>query len=155
METKYYVFDTNILFLMLRNLKAELFFKAHFGELGSAGHYICSITKAELLALARCNQWGKQRINELRELVKRFDVQGIDFPHMQEVYAEVELYNRNLHPTHKNRKGQAYKMGKHDIWIATTAIVLDAIVISTDHRAFSHFTPNFLKTQLFFPEDFS
>jgi predicted nucleic acid-binding protein len=154
MQEKRYVFDTNILFFILRNDNAKIIFENLFGVLGSENHYICSVTEAELYALARCNGWGAKRYQKIDVLVRHFSVLGVDHKHMQQVYAEVELYNRNLHPTHKNRKGQAYKMGKHDIWIATTAIVLDATVISTDHRAFSHFTPNFLKTQLFLPEGF-
>jgi hypothetical protein len=62
-----------------------------------------------------------------------------------EQYFQIERYNYNL-PNELNLpirnqagKGGHITMGKNDIWILSQSIYLNATLISTDKKAYSHF----------------
>lgn len=145
---KKYLFDTNILFFLIKNEEKRAIFEAEFGVLGSPNHFVASVTLGELLSMVRRNGWSKKRVEDAEQMYKNFSQQGIDPREIQEAYAEIEMYNQLKHPNFRPADGQAKKMGKNDVWIAAAAKVLGAEVVTTDRKGFSHFIPEFLEVRL-------
>jgi predicted nucleic acid-binding protein len=148
-----YLFDTNILFLMLQKPELVAGFEARFGLLNSPNHFICSVSHGELKALATRNVWGPKRWERLHKMRESFSPVSIDGNKASDAYAEIEQYNANKHAL-KIPDKQARKMGKNDIWIAAAGLVLGATVVTTDKKGFSHFRDDFLKVELLTPQGF-
>lgn len=145
---KKFLFDTNILFLLLKRPQHIEKFEQEFGQIASRNHFVASVTLGELLSMVKRNGWSERRIQDMERMYKNFFQQGIDPREIQEAYAEIEMYNQLKHPNFHPADGQAKKMGQNDVWIAAAAKVLGAEVVTTDHKGFSHFIPEFLAVRL-------
>jgi hypothetical protein len=58
-------------------------------------------------------------------------------------HAEIDAFSQGKLPG-KRLEMSARNMGKNDLWIAATAVVLDATLITTDHD-FDHLAKNFVR----------
>ena len=58
------------------------------------------------------------------------------------MYAEIDVYSQSKHPTLR-LPPSARKMGKNDLWIAATAAIHNATLLSTD-ADFEHLDSLFL-----------
>jgi tRNA(fMet)-specific endonuclease VapC len=94
---------------------------------------ISVVTEGELESAARQFGWGKERQRELRILIGQFQSISLGFPGIIEAYGEIDDYSRRL--------GRV--MGKNDVWIAATAHVTSARLLTLD-RDFDHLDPSFL-----------
>lgn len=134
---KKYVLDTNILVHNLKGTplyeKVETTFKLSSIEVNPI---ISSVTKGELMSIAKQRGWGKDKVGKLDALLNQLisvDIGFSDFE-LHNAYAEIDAYtkrkladqNGNLLP------GSARKMGKNDLWIAATAKVLNADLLTAD-----------------------
>jgi tRNA(fMet)-specific endonuclease VapC len=64
---------------------------------------------------------------------------------LMKAYAEIDAYSQGKHPNLRLSTGMsARNMGKNDLWIAATAHILDATLVSTD-KDFSHLDGVFVK----------
>ncbi len=71
----------------------------------------------------------------------------ISYAEIMEVYAIIDAYSKNRHPEIPLPPGTtARKMGKNDLWIAATATVLDATLLTTDND-FGHLSPRFFQVE--------
>ncbi len=61
-------------------------------------------------------------------------------------YAEIDAFSQGKHPTLKLRNS-ARNMGKNNLWIATTAAVYEATLLSTD-ADFTHLDSIFFYFEL-------
>ncbi|MEY4903500.1 MAG: hypothetical protein RLZZ292_1315 [Bacteroidota bacterium] len=133
-----YVLDTNILLHILRksdffnklNLKYNFFHPSN-------NVYVSIVSVGEIYSLAFRNRWGDTRRQELAHWLQRFQT----IPLYEEVafidvYAEIDNFSQNHHPTLK-LPTSARKMGKNDLWIATTTAYFNATLLSTDND-FAH-----------------
>ncbi len=139
-----YVLDTNILLQILRkddffnvlNLKYDFFNTSN-------SIYISVVSIGEIYSLAFRNHWGEERRRQLVYWLQQFrtipiyeDIAFID------LYAEIDNFSLNHHPTLK-LSSSARKMGKNDLWIATTTAFFNATLISSDND-FEHLNNVFL-----------
>jgi tRNA(fMet)-specific endonuclease VapC len=76
-------------------------------------------------------------LTRLDEILKPFrTVPVTDNPPFIKLYAEIDTYSQNQHPTLRMTES-ARKMGKNDLWIATTTAIFNATLLSTDND-FTH-----------------
>lgn len=139
-----YLWDTNILLLTLRQpsfyqtLNARYDFTNPLNEI-----QISSVTVGEIHSIALRNRWGKNRMDALLQRLKDMKTINVtDDDFLIQMYSEIDNYSQNHHPTLR-MSHSARKMGKNDLWIAATAAVAQATLISTDDD-FTHLNGLFL-----------
>jgi tRNA(fMet)-specific endonuclease VapC len=111
---------------------------------------LSAVTKAELQSLALQHQWGNTRKSFIDYFIKSAMVVDINHTDNQLIsaYAEIDTYSKGKgqDPQGNRKPGSANKMGKNDLWIAATALVLDAILLTADGD-FDHLVNTFFKIE--------
>ncbi len=141
-----YLFDTNILIHFVREsslFEAVIERYAPFHP----GNFACIsvVVVGELKSFAKQRHWGAAKLIKLENLLNQFVLLDINLRPIIDRYAEIDAYSQNLLPerplglTPRN-------MGKNDIWIAATASVADAVLLTTDHD-FDHLDKVFLRLE--------
>ncbi len=105
---------------------------------------ISVVTKAELLSLGKKRGWGNQKLSKLNRLLEKLfiiDINSSDDDLIKAYYtidafSQGKLKERPLNSSAKN-------MGKNDLWIAATAYVAKAELITMDGD-FNHLHREFL-----------
>ena len=139
-----YLLDTNILiaYLRINNLIQE-FVEQNYAPLTSSNRALISVvTVGEIRAIAIRNRWGKRRLKLLDETLGQIIIADINTEDILNRYAEIEAFSQGRLEG-KKLKMSARNMGKNDIWIAATASVLDATLLTTDND-FDHLHDEFL-----------
>lgn len=127
-----YVMDTNILLYYLKNGREKQFVEDTFDPFGADNTAIVSVVSiAELGVLARRNNWGQKRLAVVQKLYRRLLIVDISSPEIVEAYIDIDTYSSGKHPTLTFQES-ARNMGKNDVWIAATALVADAQLITSD-----------------------
>ena len=136
-----YLFDTNMLLLLLRQdprwdkLQSDHAFDQSF-------NFISVVSLGELYSIGLQNNWGIKRLVQISQLQEEFVVADIHVESIIHRYAEIDAFSqgklagKRLGITSRN-------MGKNDLWIAATASVLQLKFFTTD-RDFDHLTQNFI-----------
>jgi tRNA(fMet)-specific endonuclease VapC len=102
------------------------------------------VSKGEIYSLAIQRRWGTNKLNLLDELLRKVPVVDISADEIIRRYAEIDTHSLSRDPAKPLRKGQtARQMGKNDLWIAATASILKARLLTTD-RDFDHLQGVFL-----------
>ncbi len=96
--------------------------------------FISIVTEGEIRALALQFDWGITKQSRMEDLLNYFIVIPIPFSRIVDAYAEIDDYSR--------RNG--FVLGKNDIWIAATAHVTQARLLTTD-KDFDHLHGGFLQ----------
>ena len=132
-----YLLDTNIVILYLRSHAIADKVDALHNPLGKENTALISVVSVgELRAIGLMNDWGKARMKRLESVLSELLITDINVEEVIEMYAEIEAYSQNrlagktLNQTPRN-------MGKNDIWIAATAAVTKAKLLTTD-KDFMH-----------------
>ena len=92
---------------------------------------ISVVSKGEIKSIGLRNKWGISRRQALDAFLNELVVIDINAEDIIDKYAEIEafsqgkLVNKPLGTTSRN-------MGKNDLWIAATASVTDATLMTTD-----------------------
>ena len=94
---------------------------------------LSSVIVGEVLAFAKRNNWGQIRRNRLENFLLQCDIVPLEEPGLVDAYVELEDYSRKVGRT----------MGDHDLWIAATAQVMNATLLTTD-KDFDHLFPTYL-----------
>lgn len=117
------ILDTNILLAYVRGNVLYQRIEAQY-ELRTVDPVpiISVVAEGELRSLALQFGWGEVRMQSMEELLGYFTVVPLPFEGVVEAYARIEDYGR--------RMGVA--MGKNDVWIAATAHVTGAQLLTTD-----------------------
>jgi tRNA(fMet)-specific endonuclease VapC len=103
---------------------------------------IVSIVSAgELRSLAYQLKWGQSKSDQARFLLNYFKKVSIDDGDIIEAYAVLDAYSTTT----------GRSMGKNDLWIAATAKMTGAILLTTD-KDFDHLSPQSL-TRLWLDPD--
>ncbi len=141
-----YLLDTNILLYWVRgqtkivNLLAEL--QAKENRL-----YVSIVSVAEILALAHKFSWGNTKLTAIESLLSQLSVMMIDEVEWARIYADIDAFSQQKHPTLSLPAGMsARNMGKNDVWIATTATILAATLLTTD-KDFMHLNGVFFEVE--------
>jgi predicted nucleic acid-binding protein len=139
--------DTNIIIKALRSPEFESLLNEDYPA--SEYHLMVSFANlGEVKSLALRRLWGEKKQEAVNDFFARIQIIREVSDEMIEAYAELEAYSLNQHPTLKKPEGEsAYKIGKNDLWIAATAQVEKARLLTAD-RGFVQFNAHF------FPVDF-
>ncbi len=141
-----FLLDTNICLAFVRGHEI---YKTIVNELSldqdDSISIISIVTKAELLALGKKRGWGIKKIQTLNKLLEKLfiidinnsDDKLIEAYYTIDAFSQGKLKERPLNSSAKN-------MGKNDIWIAATAYVAQAELITMDGD-FDHLNDEFLK----------
>jgi tRNA(fMet)-specific endonuclease VapC len=141
-----FVLDTNV---VLAALKDHAVWRKAFADhsLGAedALVMISVVTEAELRSLAEQNGWGTAKKEKLEKLLRRYVI--IDISHndnaLVEAYSRIDAFSQGklvgftLGLSSRN-------MGKNDLWIAATASITKAKLLTTD-ADFDHLKGSFLQ----------
>ena len=94
------------------------------------------VTEAELRSFAEQQSWDVARRQQTAFLLGYFNRMVIEDERIIEAYVLLDNYSRRL-------STGAIKMGKNDLWIAATAYVLKAVLVTTD-KDFDHLDGKYL-----------
>jgi len=141
-----YVLDTCILLIYLRRSELAGEINKRFQPLISPNSSIISVvSKAELKSIVLRNQWGKKRMDMHEEFLKQFLIADINVETIIQRYAEIDAYSQGKLAA-KPLSGSARNMGKNDLWIAATASVLQAKLMTLDND-FDHLKNEFIELE--------
>jgi predicted nucleic acid-binding protein len=105
---------------------------------------ISVVTMGEMLSLAKQRSWGSKRVVELHQLLNKIPAVDIHNQQILDAYAEIDAYSQGRYtPPGVPAVFSARNMGKNDIWIAATAKVLNACLITTD-QDFDHLNNTYM-----------
>jgi tRNA(fMet)-specific endonuclease VapC len=143
-----FLLDTNILVHILRGKRG--YFEATF-QIHKPEHrlVISAVTIGELRAFALRNEWGMRKKQQMEELIDEFFVVEIHNNAIHDCYAEIDTFSqgkldrRPLPIISGQVRMSARNMGKNDLWIAATASIFNATLLSTDND-FDHLNGVFL-----------
>ena len=146
-----YILDTNILLLYIRESSLWSEIKSKYDLSNPDNTVIVSaVTVGEIYSIAKRNKWGKRKLSSIKSFVNRILVLDINNISIIETYANIDAFSQGKLEKHPLNLS-ARNMGKNDLWIAATASVLDAHLITLD-KDFSHLHENFIQLiQIDFP----
>lgn len=133
--------DTNILLAIGRDNTLGQTCIERFGLLKQRTTPLISfVTLGEIYSLALKFGWGERRTSFIDELRKQLVVVPIERSDILNAYSKID------HCSYKDGK----KVGKNDLWIAATAHVTDALLLTTD-KDFDHLNGSHLRRILLDP----
>ncbi|WP_338793048.1 PIN domain-containing protein [Bernardetia sp. Wsw4-3y2] len=143
-----YILDTNILILLVKSrIFAEFFDENYFSNTDNTFFYT-HITLGEIDSISKQNQWGQKRLILLKNLLKGFNLVKSTSIDVVQNYGTIDAYSQGKLKNNPLPIGMsARNMGKNDLWIAASAIVLKATLLTTD-KDFDHLSPNFINIDL-------
>jgi len=140
-----FLLDTNILVGYIRAAGYAAYIEKKYQLFNPDNIAVISVVSiAEIKSLAYKFGWGQKKIAEMNELVKLIPAVKIDSEQILNSYAEIDAFSQGKHPGLKLPSGiSARNMQDNDIWIASTANVLNAKLLSTD-KDFEHLNGVFI-----------
>jgi tRNA(fMet)-specific endonuclease VapC len=143
---KRFLLDTNILLAYVRGHNKFYDRIEHDLNLSQPGTtvMISVVTKGELLSLGSQNKWGKAKLQQLDETLRAMVVLNISDSNIAllDAYARIDAFSQDR-LVGKPLGLTARNMGKNDLWIAATAYVTNATLVTTDGD-FDHLSPAFI-----------
>jgi tRNA(fMet)-specific endonuclease VapC len=132
-----YLLDTNILVHYVRHDALWQHIEATYFLLTTDPPPVISVVSAgELRSLAIQWNWQAARMNQMRFILNYFQKLSIDREQVHEAYATIDA----------ETKSNGIPMTKNDLWIAATAHVFGATLLTTD-RDFDAITPAFVRRE--------
>lgn len=137
-----YVLDTNILLHILKASDIGIKVQEKI-EKDKPDLIISIVTKAEILSIVKQRKWGDKKLSALNKLLENLLIIPIDNDELVKTYAEIDAFSQGklegkpLPTTSRN-------MGKNDLWIAATAHLARATLLTTDND-FNHLDPSYFK----------
>ncbi|MCF0042769.1 type II toxin-antitoxin system VapC family toxin [Dyadobacter fanqingshengii] len=143
-----YFLDTNILLAYLRKHHLVNTLQTYFEDEGGLSQMFTSaVCIGELTSIGIQNNWGKQKMAALDSLKDSVLITTELNEQIVERYAEIDAFSQGR-LRERHLKGSARNMGKNDLWIAATASILNATLITTD-KDFDHLNSEFLNVARF------
>lgn len=138
-----YLLDTNILVIYVRANELTRKIEQDLRLLSRDNDLVISVvTVGEIKSIAKRNNWGKKKIENLERLLNRFLIADINVEAITERYAEIDSFSQGKLPD-KKVDFTARNMGKNDLWIAATGSILNLILVTTDND-FDHLKDEYL-----------
>ncbi|MFN0016594.1 MAG: PIN domain-containing protein [Saprospiraceae bacterium] len=143
-----FVLDTNILVHFVRS-------DAHIRQLDDRFHlfapenstFVSLVSVGEIRSLAFQLNWGEAKIQRMNFFLHALNPFPVESDEIAAAYADLDAYSQCLHPRYPTPTGMSSRnMGKNDLWIAATAILFNATLLTTD-ADFEHLAPLFLKVE--------
>jgi predicted nucleic acid-binding protein len=139
-----YILDTNILILLVKSKEFSDFFDTKYFSNSDNTFFYTHITLGELDSISKQNQWGEKRLILLKNLLRGFSLVKSSSIDIVQSYGTIDAYSQGKLKNKPLPIGiSARNMGKNDLWIAASAIVLNATLLTTD-KDFDHLTPHFM-----------
>ncbi len=136
-----FMLDTNVLLHFLRGKRA--YYADNFPiDDADSGLIVSAVSIGELRSLALRNKWGAKKLNDAEILIRKLFVVEIHNDAIHNRYAEIDAFSQGK-LDEKPLNISARNMGKNDLWIAATASVFNATLLSTDND-FDHLNSVFL-----------
>lgn len=124
-----FVLDTNIVLAYIRQSPQYLSAESQLSLTADDAQLIVSVvTIGEIRVLAQRRDWGQKKMEQLNSFLQQaLFVVDVSFgaPELLDAYVEIDCFS----------KGRS--MGKTDLWIAATAKVTGATLVTSD-RDFDH-----------------
>ena len=141
-----YLFDTSILIHYIRESDVYQYIESTFLPF-QTGNFPCIsvVSVGEIRSFAIQRKWGALKLQKLENFLAEFVLLDINHDVVIERYAEIDAFSQNLLPG-RQLGLTARNMGKNDIWIAATAAVANAVLLTTD-ADFDHLNNVFLKLE--------
>ena len=127
-----YVLDTNVLLYYAREGRTRQFLDTEYGPFRDENEPVISlVTVAEIRSLSIKLNWGSGRSATMENLIEDCFVVPIASQEIVNAYVDVESYSIGKHPTISS-SGSDVLLGKNDLWIAATAVVTQATLLTSD-----------------------
>lgn len=131
-----FLLDTNILLGLAREAPwaRRMYVRFSLGD-PRVISFTSVVCKGEILAIAERNGWGPKKRTTLERMLQQFHDLPIKDPDILRAYALIDAWSRGKPvpaPSNSPPPKPAVPMGKNDLWIAATAHVSGAILLSTD-----------------------
>lgn len=138
-----YLLDTNILIIYLRDRKTKSHIESSFQPFDLPNVPLISVVSVgELKSFALRNKWGKKRLSKLDIFLEQLIIVDINSKDIVERYANIDTFSQGKLED-MPLGSSARNMGKNDLWIAATASVANATLLTTD-KDFKHLDKNYL-----------
>ena len=143
-----FLLDTGLLLGFSRSAKWAIKARTEF-NLGDQEVMVFTsiICKGEILALAEKNGWGSKRRTHLEKVLNGIPTLDISKRTILDAYARIDAWTHGrpvTSPQNTPPPKPAVPMTQNDLWIAATAHVSGAALLSTD-KDFSHLDNIWLK----------
>lgn len=104
------------------------------------------VTVAEILSFGIQKSWGQQKVQNIKSLLSKIIITDITYvdANLINAYATLDAYSKNKLPG--NFLGKSITVGKNDLWIAATAQIANATLLTIDGD-FDHLHGNFLRVK--------
>ena len=143
-------YDTNFLILFIRDSSFDEKIRSLVNP-ERKPEYISLVSQVELKSFAVQSGWGQPRMNKIQELIDSLNVVDINNPLLLDKYVDIDTFSQRKHPTILSAFKTPRNMGKNDIWIASTASVLNLKLVTTDGD-FDHLNNILLSVDKYLPE---
>lgn len=141
-----YVFDTNIILFYLKDGPTKAFIEETYAPFSVSNTAIISIvTAGEIKALALKNKWGSRRIKVVERILDRLAVVEITYSELLDAYAEIDAFSQGK--LEVPNAFTARNMSKNDLWIAATAHLTQAKLLTAD-KDFNHLDGEYFEVAL-------
>lgn len=141
-----YVLDTNILLIYLRDKRLVKYIDKKYQLLSVSNNPIISLVSiGEIKSIALRNGWSVKQQSKITEFTKQFLIADINAEAIIQRYAEIDAFSQRKLPG-KQLLSNARNMGKNDLWIASTASILNAPLLTTV-KDFHHLDNEFLHVE--------
>lgn len=136
------VLDTNILVHLIRpGIAGQVLDAAYELRRRRPRPILSVVSRGEIKSLALDLGWGAEKLELLEGVLSHLPAADISSAPVVDAYAELDHRSRRMGRT----------MGKNDLWIAATACVAQAVLLTTD-KDFDHLNPGLLKVEYVDPE---
>ncbi|PSL45332.1 tRNA(fMet)-specific endonuclease VapC [Chitinophaga niastensis] len=106
---------------------------------------ISVVSYGEILSFAQQHNWGGKKKQEVQKFITKIiviDINSSDAS-LLDAYATIDAYSKGNLPENP-LAGSAIKMGKNDLWIAATAKIANAKLLTIDGD-FDHLNRKFIE----------
>lgn len=143
------LYDTNILIALIT--KSNFDFVHQTVNPNKEDEYISYVSYAEIKSIAFQNQWVERKLEQLDEIISKFNIINVNSESLLERYVEIDAFSQGKHPNFI-LEVTARNMGKHDLWISATASLLGLNLVTTD-ADFDHLAQDFVQLYKFTPQE--
>jgi Predicted nucleic acid-binding protein, contains PIN domain len=150
-----YILDTGILLHYVRGSTLALYVDNQYSPSVLPNYPIVSVVSiGEMNSFAYRLKWGTQKQDALKKLLNSIPYVDINNSSILNRFAEIDAYRFGKHPQKPLPSGESAKcIGDNDLWIASTASVLKATLLTTD-KDFLIFDKVFLEVIYLDQEEF-
>jgi tRNA(fMet)-specific endonuclease VapC len=133
-----YLLDTNILVGMIRGAAFAAYARERYALFDESTTVVVSIVSVgEIWSLAYQLRWGRNKRDALEDLLQRLPTVNLSHS-IARRFAEIDAFSQGKLEKRPLPAGVSSRnMGKNDLWIAATASLAEAVLVTCD-RDFEH-----------------